>query len=165
MNQKFKKLKSTNDGFGLIEVVIGASIITVSLVAMVFIFQGVVSLSQSNLRGVQAAFLAEEGLEVMRFFRNESWSNLSDLDIGVDYALIFSSLDGWQIDEEPVLIDNLFDRRVRLEAVYRDGNNQIAPSGTLDSESYKVVTSVAWQNGQATTTKAITSYLTNILGQ
>lgn len=157
--------KFTTSGFGLIEVVVGASIISVSLVAIIFVFQGIIGLSQDNLRGVQAAFLAEEGLEVMRSWRNQDWQNLTNLETGTDYGLTFSLASGWQIENEIILVDGLFDRRLRLEEVYRDGNNEIAPTGTLDPESYQIVSSVAWNNGQATSTKIVTTYLMNILSE
>ena len=165
MRKRFQLSKLNADGFGLVEVIVGASIISASLVLIIFVFQGIIGLSQDNLRGVQAAFLAEEGLEVVRSLRNQDWQNLTNLTTETDYGLTFSLVSGWQIDTEITLIDNLFDRRFRLKEVYRDANNQIATTGTLDPESYQIISSVAWNNGQATSTKVVTSYLMNILSE
>ena len=74
-----KSLISKSKGFGLIEIIIGSAILTVSLIAISTYFQKSLQLSQDSGKTVQAGFLLEEGVEVVKFFRDTSWLNISGL--------------------------------------------------------------------------------------
>jgi prepilin-type N-terminal cleavage/methylation domain-containing protein len=61
-----------SNGFGLIEVVIGAAIITVFLAAAINVFATSHRLESELIRKIEAQYLAEEGIEVARFLRDSS---------------------------------------------------------------------------------------------
>ena len=99
----------------------------------------------SNGEALKAVYLAEEGIENIRFLRDVSWStNISGL----------TSLS--------TTIDNFY-RTVTLSEVNRDANSDIVSSGgTVDINTKLVVSSVSWWNGVSTTTKSISTYITNL---
>lgn len=157
---KFGSSKSRS-GFGLIEVVIGASIITLSFLAIILAFNSTILLSRHNLAVAQANYLLSEGLEAVRYLRNESWANINQLSVNEDYYLVWSG-GTWQLSSTPILIDGRFDRKIRLAEVVRDGNGQISESGSIDPDTYQVEVIVDWLSGSATSTKQVTTYLTNL---
>ncbi len=142
-------------GFGLIETVVGAAILTAVLLGLAQVGQLTSRLvSASNLR-LRAAFLAEEGIEAVRILRDSGWSaNIGPKTPCTDYYLS-SSGGSWQISTNPApLVDGIFDRRVRFEAVSRDAADDITGTGCAeagtDPGSRKVTVSVLWPGrGQA----------------
>ena len=166
MSSSFKK-HSTDlraSGFGLVEIVVVAGLLAISGVAMMSAYNTILVNSLQSLYSTKAAFLAEEGLEAVRLLRDDGWSsNVAALSSGTTYWPVFSTSTGrWQAGTDPVFIDGLFERSFRLADVYRNGDGDLADTGALDSNAKKVTVSVSWRRGQATTTKTITTYLTNL---
>jgi Tfp pilus assembly protein PilV len=156
-----KKNKTSSSGFGLIEVVIGAAIISISLFGIVSLFGKSIQISREIGKKVQAGFLLEEGAEAVRIMRDSSWSNISTLNNSTDYYLVFAN-GTWATSTVNTFIDGKFERKFTLSDVYRDGNDDIAPSGTLDTGIKKVNISVSWFGKNATTTESVSLYLANI---
>lgn len=149
-------------GIGLVEIVIGAAILTSSVLAIATFYVQALGAGRDATQLVQASFLAEEGLEVMRFFRDESWQNISGLTTGTSYYLTFNGTK-WATTTTDMFIDSTFERAVKVENVYRDLSDDIASSGgTLDANTKKITASVSWRNKTATTTRSIATYMTNI---
>src|SRR3989344_5777988 len=156
-NKKFSK------GLSIIELVLATAIVGAFLTAIIFSFTSFLRLSFLNIKTVKAVFLAEEGIEILKYLRNASWEeNLSFLvSNGVKgYYLNFTG-SGWEVSEDNVFIDGLFERKFVLEDVYRDeSSGQIVESGgTLDAGTRKLTVYLSWLSGDATTTKYITTYL------
>ena len=151
-------------GFGLIETVVGAAIIGVVLFSAAQIGQFVFRLvDESNFR-LRAAFLAEEGIEVMRILRDTSWAtNVAPLALSTDYYMTWSG-GAWQVGTTPSpFVDGTFDRRLRVEAVSRDSTDAITTSGgTLDPNTKKVTIAVGWSNRGRWATTTLATYLTNL---
>ncbi len=155
--------KNFNLGLTLVEVLIAASIILIFLLALFGVNSLYLKTAFSNGEVVKATMLAEESLEAVRFLRNSSWNvNIEPLSLDTDYFLTFAS-GSWGVDTTNIFIDNLFERKLRLSSVYRDINGDIVSSGgTLDSNTLLVVSSVSWQAGEATTTRSISTYITDL---
>ena len=155
----------TQKGFGLVEIIIGAAILATTLLAVSFFFQRAVVISRSTGELVQASFLAEEGIEVLRFLRDEKWENLSSgITPGTNYYLSFSG-SSWATTTPNVFVDGVFERKFSIENVNRDGNDDITTSGgTLDPNIKLITVSVSWFDRGATTTHTVSTYLTNIFG-
>lgn len=151
-------------GFGLVETIVGAAIISLVLFALVGIGQFAFRVvDESNLR-LRAAFLAEEGMEVARTLRDTSWSaNISPLALGTDYYPVFSG-GVWQLSSAAVApIDGVFDRRVVFSAVYRDSSDAITTTGgTLDPNTKKVRVTVSWSNRGRSASVGFSTYFTNL---
>lgn len=148
-------------GMSLVEVIVGAAITTLILSGLIAAYQLYFKTALANLRHVQAAFLAEEGAEALRFLRDGGWSNLSVLTTGATYYIVFQS-GNWQTTTNNIFVDNIFERKIILNNVNRDNNDDIAPSGTFDPNTKKATITIAWNNGLATTSKSLEFYLTNL---
>lgn len=154
--------KCHSKGFGLIEIVIGSTILTVSLIAISTYFQKSLQLSQDSGKTTQASFLLEEGIEAVKFFRDTSWQNISSLTVGTSYYLQFDGTK-WATTSSNVFVDGIFERKLVINNVSRDANDDIVFSGgTDDSDTKKVTVSVSWLGRNGTTTKTISTYITNI---
>lgn len=152
------------DGFGLIETVVGAAIISMVLFGLSQIGQLTFRLTDEANFKIRASYLAEEGLEIVRIKRDSGWSgNIAPLILDADYFFTFVG-GQWQLGLTPVLpVDNVFARRVRFSAVYRDADDAIiASGGTLDPNAKKVTAEVWWSNRANTSTTSISTYLTNL---
>ena len=169
-NQASRGMKNSHTSLGsgltLVEVLIATSIILVFLLALFGAHNLYLKAAFSNGEVIKAVVLAEESLEVIRFLRNSSWdANIAPLSLDTDYGLILNA-GAWQVTTANILIDNIFEREVRLSAVYRDASGDIVSSGgTLDPDTLLVVSTVSWPSGAATTTKSISTYLTNLLDE
>ncbi|MBU6430928.1 MAG: hypothetical protein KGJ58_00875 [Patescibacteria group bacterium] len=149
-------------GFGLIEIIVGSAILTISLIAISTYFQKSLQLSQDSAKMTQASFLLEEGIEIAKFFRDASWLNISGLTAGAPYYLQFDGTK-WATTSSNVFVDNVFERKLVIDNVSRDGSDEIVSSGgTNDPNTKKATVSVSWFEKNGTTTKSISTYLTNI---
>lgn len=149
-------------GFGLIEIIIGSTILTVSLIAISTYFQKSLQLSQDSGKTVQASFLLEEGIEVIKFFRDTSWTNISGLTVGTSYYFQFDGTK-WATTTSNVFVDGIFERKLVIDNVSRDVSDDIVSSGgTNDADTKKATVSVSWLGRNGTTTKSISTYIANI---
>jgi len=155
--------KNSSSGLTLVEVLIATSIILAFLLALFGVHNLYLKTAFSNGEVIQATELAEESLEVMRFLRDSSWdANIVPLSLDVNYGLVLD-LGTWQATTTNIWVDNTFERTVVLSAVYRDPSGDIAPGGgTLDPGALLVVSNVSWWKDGATTTKSISTYLTDL---
>ncbi len=158
-----QKFSANEKGFTLVEVLISASVILVSVIALVGVHSLYIRTALSNSEAIKAAYLAEEGLEVVRFWRNSSWSQkVAPIPLGTSYGLTLSGVT-WATSTNQYV--GSFQRQVTLSAVGRDASGDIVASGgTVDPNTLLVTSQVSWMKGGATTTKAISTYLTNLYG-
>jgi len=150
-------------GFSLVELLVGASIFSIFTIAIVVVFQSFLTHSFDSVEKVQASFLAEEGIEAMKSIRDRDWDDeILALSTNTNYYLAYEN-NMWSATTVPRdLIDGTFERLVVLEEVYRDGNDDIDVSGTDDPNTRKVIITVAWFAGSATTTQTLETYITNL---
>lgn len=156
----------SKSGFGLLEIVIASAIISVSIFSLSAVSVLGSRLQRQSLEKIRANFLAEEGLEAMRFLRDKSWStNLASLSQGTNYYLNFStSTSEWNLNSNPLsYVDYFFERKIIVENVLRDSSDNIVLSGgTNDPDSRKINVFVSWPEGNATTTLRISAYLSDV---
>lgn len=140
--------------------VVGISVLSISLVGVGAVAQRSLVLSRQSLQETQANFLLEEGSEVVRSFRDGGWVNISNLSTTTTYYLAYGST--WATTTTASTIDNIFTRTITVSDVKRDVNDDIAASGTSDSGTKKISVALSWSNGIATSTKTVQFYLTDI---
>jgi len=162
----FKNNKKSNgvtkkSGMALAEIVIGAAIMSVAILSVISMYTTYVKYALSNSKNISASYILEEGLEVMTFFRDTSWVNISGLSTETAYYLTFNGT-SWATTTSPQYVDDQFLRIITVENVYRDANDDIDVSGNLDSNIRKITTTVSYWQGHATTTRSVSTYLTNI---
>ncbi len=158
-----KPLNISKSGFSLIEVVVGLAIISVSFFAMSSVAASFVRISTTTTHNLQATLLLEESVEALRSIRDAGWtSNIASMTNETWYGLAFStSTNKWATTTAITQIDNIYYRRFKTSAVYRDSNDDIASSGTLDTGTKKFTVEVYWRARGATSTKTVSTYLTN----
>lgn len=153
---------SKNNGMALVEIVIGAAIISVGILAISSSYSTYVSYALANQRNIQASYLLEEGLEVTSYFRDKSWTNISKLSTTTTYYLSWSGSD-WATTTSATYVDSIFLRSLNITDVKRDVNDRIATtSGNYDPNTKEITATVNYWQGHATTTKFISTYITNI---
>lgn len=150
-------------GLSLIEIVVVLFLIVVVVPAI----YGVLTISVRSLniaeREVEASYLASEGLEVVRNLRDAGWdANINGL--SGDYC---ASLSGgaWSLTVagDCTVSGTLFTRTINIASVDRDSNDDIVPSGTLDSNTKLITSTVSWQSHDATRSVVLETYITNFL--
>lgn len=149
-----------NDGFGIVEIIIAISIMSIALFAISEV--SVIYLKQSgqNKDSLKALYLAEEGLEAARSARDQSWSgNITSLTMGNPYFPVISA-NKWTLSNiNPGLIDNIYTRQVIVTDVSRGAGDNIVTSGGInDPNTKKIVSTVSW----GTKSTSLTTYLTNL---
>lgn len=149
-------------GFGIVEVLVVAVIISLVLVGLHATTVQALRLVQQSTKRTQATFLAEETIEVLRAMRDTSWtSSFGTLSAGTNYFLAFNG-SAWNISTANIFIDDLFERKFVIENVNRDANDDIAASGTMDPNTKKITATVSWLSQTGTTTQSVNTYITNL---
>lgn len=159
LEAKSYKLKA---GFSLVEVVIGTAILFIALTGLSTVYNRFVGAGLATLRTIQGTYLLEEGVEAVTTIRDFGWSgNIANLTTGAAYYLAWNGT-RWTATTTVSKIDDAFTRTFTLQSVNRDANDTIVPSGTNDSGTRKLIISVSWPNGATTTTKTVSTYITNL---
>lgn len=149
-------------GFGLIEIVVSIAIISSVLGAAFYFYREAIIVNQRTTVLVQTNMLLVEGIEVVKYLRDESWSaNIATLATDTPHYLVFTSGD-WEVVATSTPVDTVFTRWFVLEDVYRDGSDDIAASGTYDPNTLLVTMYVMAMEKGATTTESVATYITNI---
>lgn len=152
-----------NRGMSLAEIVVAATIITVFVVALAGVYNLHLKSIFAAPRQVKASFLNEEGVEAVKYLRNLSWSTyIAPLSLETDYFLVWQN-NRFEITTDNTYIDSLFERKVVLSEVLRDAQSNIVDAGgTPDANIRKVTVTTSWREGNATSTKHLTTYMTDL---
>lgn len=157
-----QNVKIFKKGFGIIEIVIVTTIISVAFLTMVSTASTSLRVSEKNTLRLKANFLLEEGIEAVRIMRDNDWqANIASLATGADYFLEFNGTT-WLAIANSILIDGTFERKFIINDVYRDANDDISSSGVLDSNTKKITVYVSWSEDGNIVTKSISFYISNI---
>jgi len=149
-------------GFGLVEVLIAASILSAFLVVFVATFQIFLVHSFDSVDKVQASFLLEEGIESVKFLRDKGYSeHITPLATESPYYLVFIGGTWEATSTEQEYIDGLFERTFIVEDVKRDGADDISDTGVVDPYTKKITVSVSWASRTGTSTESVSTYITN----
>lgn len=162
-----------NKGISIVELLVGASILTMSLGALLGFLSFALSTSSFLKQQTQAITLAEGVLEALKNFRDGTgWNDddpenrydgLGKAQTGVSYHLGLS-LDvppRWQLLEGTETVD-IFVRSLMLENVQRDVDDNIVSAGGIDDPNTKKVTvTVSWTAKTIPQEVVTVSYLTN----
>lgn len=149
-------------GVTSLEVVIGVSIAAIVLTFAVHSIMEFVNIGRTAGEKTKAIYLAEDGLELLRFIRDGDWGDISGLSANTTYYLSVSPA-AVSVTTVPQTIDG-YTRSFRISNVYRNSSDDIVASTTsgavVDAHSRYVTMTVAWDT--PTSTIALTSMLTEI---
>lgn len=149
-------------GFGLIEMIIGAAVLSTSLLGISSFFQKTLEVSRLTQSAVQGDYLLEEGVEVMKLFRDAGYTNnIAKLSITTPTYLTWNGTN-FATTTTNTFIDGVFERKIMVSEVLRNASEDISETGTLDQNTRLVTVSVAWNVKGVTTTRTIQTYIANI---
>ena len=155
---------SSKKGFTIIEILVAIAVIITAFTAILGFFAFEARVAERGRMRLEAISLAQEAMEAVRNFRdNTDWSSpgigIGTLTAGVDYHPISSSA-GWDIVLGNEVI-NEFTRAIVFNEVYRDVNHNISGSGTEDENTRKVTITVSWSDRQGSAEEILVTYITN----
>ncbi len=133
-----------NRGFMVIEVLVAASIIVVSILAATAVAEKSIYISRQAFHTTQAAFLLEEGAENARIARDNAWGNLDALNTSEQIGI--------------------FTRTVVALSVNRDDTTKdiVSSGGTLDPGTKLITVTVSWGEGGIVIVKTLQFYISDI---
>ena len=164
-NRIWSPSHSTRFGFGLVEVVIASAVLSVALLSISGFFQATLRASKHTEGWVQGSYLLEEGVEVVKLFRDMSYTgNLKTMSTTTNHYFLWNGT-GWATSTVNTFVDGKFERKYTLTDVKRDGTTKdISATGNYDPDIKLVTVSVSWWTPVVgTTTRSIQTYVTNIL--
>jgi len=145
-------------GIVAVEAIVG---VTIAALVLLFVSHSIVrfvNTGRDSTEKTQALYLAEEGLEMVRFIRDKKWSYISDLTDGTTYYLDINATTIATSTTKEVIGE--FARSFEISPVERDSNDDIVSSGTPDGDSKYVTVRIEW--GTPTTTVSLVSILADI---
>lgn len=149
----------------LVEIVVVVGIIAGALVAILGLATTFLVTSQVVQQTSEATALAQEGLEIVRSYRDGTdWSvnGLATLTPGGPYHPVQSGgpPPAWTLVSGSETIGE-FTREIAFEEVSRDGNDDIAISGSVDPDIVKAIATVSWQERGRSHEVELAAYFTN----
>lgn len=152
-------------GFVLVEALVASAILCVVLASGIGAFLLAIRTSLGNAQEVQSAFLAEEGLEAIRILRDNGWNaNIAPQAASTTFYIAFNG-STWLATTSNLYIDSMFERTIVFYNVNRDSNQAIVTSGgAQDTNTRNVVVSVSWKTPSGTSTRSLSSYMSNVFG-
>ena len=151
-----------SQGFGIIEILVGIAIISLSLGALAGLGNLALKISLQVKKNVVAVNLASEAIEVAKAAKQETWSNISGLTVDTAYHPIKTGSPlKWSFVSGAENISG-FSRQIIINNIYRDTDDDIvATGGTLDANTKKITAIVAWSDNGQNYQSVLVSYLTN----
>lgn len=152
------KILNHNRGFIFLEIIIAVALISIVFMTLLGIGFLSLNISASIQKINQAGFFIKEEFEAVRSFRDgTTWANFKNVNFGSSNPYYFTlSSNQWTRNLGTETL-GIFTRNVIFDQVYRDSNENIASSGTLDNDTIKVTVTINWSGK---TLQTIT-YLTN----
>lgn len=150
-------------GVSLVEVVVATALLFLALTGLVTAYNMFVRVGVTTTKTIQAAYLLEEGVEAVVSMRDFGWTaNIASLTPGNNYFLFWNG-SRWLSTTTVSKIDNFYTRSFVLENVSRGSGDAIVTSGgTVDAGTKKLTVSISWQSAATTTSRTISTYITNL---
>lgn len=154
-------IRTSNRGSILVEIIVGAAILSVVSLTFLGTFAFLSRLHQRDMLIIKGDLLAEEGLEAVRYIRSTGWFELSSLVGATRYIELGTS--SWGITTTPEIIDGVFSRTLKIYSVERDISQDIVSSGGIvDPDTLLAEVTVSWEWRGTTSSVTYKTYVTNI---
>ncbi|MBI2046012.1 MAG: hypothetical protein HYT28_01145 [Parcubacteria group bacterium] len=152
-----------SSGFGLVEVLVGVSIISLTLIGVVFLGGSYEKLSRNARAAIRAEFLLEEGIEGLRSMRDTGWQNIAELVTDAPYAILLEN-GVYTATTSPQILDGAYTRALTVSPVYRDADFRIVADGggTIDNDTKHITATISWTEAGTTTVRVLQTYLANL---
>lgn len=150
-------------GFGLIEIVLVATIAIVVLLSVAEYLNYSLKIASMDISQTEALYFAKSSLEQARAVRDENWANISALVKGDEYHFEadISNPQKW-VSVSGTKIVGKYTAWIVSSDVYRDVNDDIVSAGgSLDANTIKITSSVTYLTREGTKQIDLYEYLTN----
>ena len=141
------KTPTYTKGVSVVEVMIGLFIFSLILIFIFHTFSLFFAAQRKALETTQALYLAEEGTELLKYIRDASWTQITNVTPGTTRYLAVAT-GTIAISATPEVINSQFTRSFILRRAYRNSSNDLVPSttsgATIDSGSFVVESRVTW---------------------
>ncbi len=158
------RIKNSEHGFGMIEIVVGTAVLATAMLGISSLFQATLKAGSTTQSVLQAGYLLEEGIEAVRVMRDSGYAN-SILKLSTTtptYITWNGATSLWATTSVNTFIDSKYERRLTVADVNRDANDDIAVAGTYTPDTKLITMTVSWSERGATTSRSISTYLTNL---
>lgn len=154
-----------NKGISAIEILIAVFIIVVALSGLLRLISFSLGISTSIKQVARANDIAQETMEAVRNFRDNTVWDVDGLGTLIDENAYFPRKTDapsfkWDLIQGEENIGE-FNRKVVFQKVYRDFNHDIVQTGSEDLNSKKVIVNVSWQEKGTVQQIELVGYLTN----
>ncbi len=157
------RLHSRRRGFTALETAIGVSLVALVLTFVMTTVAQFINTGRTTTQKTQALYLAEETLELVRFVRDVSWTNISSLTNGTTYYIRVAS-GAVSVTTTPQIAAG-FTRSFVISNVYRNATtDDIVASttgGSVADTSTKYVTARV-VGGNPTSTVSLTTIIADL---
>ena len=154
---RYTKSMKSSKGVTLVEVLVSLSMLGIILVIISSIITLFFGSSGTVLNTTRATYLAEEGVELARFIRDDDWNEISSLTTDTAYYFEATPV-SIGVTTTPQSIDE-FTRSFTVSDLERDGNGDFVVSGGTSDPGGRVLTvTVTW----GTESVELQSLITNI---
>ena len=145
-------------GFGAIEIVVGASLISVVLFLSLDVMTRFLKTGSSQVERTKALYLTEETLESVRFVRDADWVSFEALPLSTNLYIVWSG-SGAVATITPQVIGT-FTPVFQIFAVKRDASTKdiVSSGGVVDTKTRFITASTTWASGGIT----LSTYLADI---
>ncbi len=151
-------------GVSSVELLVGVSIAALILISASYTISMFMSTAQGVTEKTQALYLAEDGMELVRFVRDNDWANISALTVGTPYYLAVTG-SSVALGTTPETIGS-FSREVIVQNVYRDATTadivaSTTPGSVADPKAKYITVTVTWDT--PTKTVSLDSILADLI--
>jgi len=138
MTPSFKK------GMSIVEIIVAAAIIAVSVIGIVAAIQVYLKVVYQNTRETQAVLLLDETAEALQYMRDDGFgAHIESKTLGDTYTIYWDG-SGYELSTSTITLPYGMTRSVVFSSIKRDGNDQISSSGSTDENTLKAVITISW---------------------
>jgi Tfp pilus assembly protein PilV len=132
-------------GISVVEIIIAAGIIAVSVTGIAGAIQIYSKIVYQNTRQAQAVLALDEGAEAIQYLRDTSFQTHIELaTINQEYSIYWNGT-GYELGTTTILLPYDMTRTVSFDEIERDTQDQIVLSGgTVDSNTKKAIITITW---------------------
>ena len=140
-------------GISIVEIVIAAAVIGVSVVGLVGAVQVYLKLVYQNTRQAQAVLLLDETAEALQYLRDDSFSeHIGGTENDTAYAVVWNGT-GYELGTSTITLPYDMTRTVMFSTVERDSSDKIVSSGgSVDGGTRRATITISWPYKEATST-------------
>ncbi len=138
MRNSFKK------GMSIIEIVIAAGIIAVSVTGIIGAIQIYLKIVHQNARSTQAVMFLDEATDALQSIRDQDYNTFKTLILDQEYSLFWNGV-RYELATSTILLPYDMKRTIVFTEVQRDGSDSIVSSGgSIDENTRKANIKVEW---------------------